>query len=147
MVNELIPCTIKRELQKRGGYLKKVLGTKSGKNKGDYLALIKFDLLWFQNSKTPNFITTFGSRSYAPFYSSSFTWTLYCLVNPGLAWFTWLHGPLVDIGLYPSTLTTQDSGTMQPLSLHTDASTLVLQHDEEGFRMLPSNKVSIQSLL
>lgn len=45
MVNELIPCTIKRELQKRGGDLKKVLGTKSGKNKGDYLALIKFDLL------------------------------------------------------------------------------------------------------
>ena len=133
------------------GELRKVLGTKSGKNKGVYLTLIKFDLLnknlWSHNSKTPNFIVTFGSRSYAPFHTSSFTWILYCLVNPGLPWFTWLHGPLVDTGLCPSSLTTQDSGTMQPLSLHTDASTLVLQHDEEGFRMLPSNKVSIQSLL
>lgn len=92
------------------GELRKVLGTKSGKNKGVYLTLIKFDLLnknlWSHNSKTPNFIITFGSRSYAPFHTSSFTWTLYCLVNPGLPWFTWLHGPLIDTGLCPSTLTT-----------------------------------------
>lgn len=35
----------KKGASKEGGDLKKVLGTKSGENKGDYLALIKFDLL------------------------------------------------------------------------------------------------------
>ena len=54
-------------------------------------SLIYSEKLWLHNSKTTNFITTFGPMSYALFLTLSRTWTLYRLVNSGLVWFTWPH--------------------------------------------------------
>lgn len=54
-------------------------------------SLIYSEKLWLHNSKTTNFITTFGHMSCALFLTLSRTWTLYRLVISGLVWFTWPH--------------------------------------------------------